>query len=73
MIMSKSFFNELFFKRRKYNNEILDRISLILNNTNLRFNQLMYIINEQEDYFNEEPWETLKRIDERLNLTEEKE
>lgn len=33
----------------------------------LRFNQLMYILNGTEDYFNEEPAETLARFSAKLN------
>jgi hypothetical protein len=28
----------------------------------MRFNQMMYIINETKDYFNEEPWDTYERL-----------
>ena len=59
-------------RRDDYNRRILDTISKILDRCpELRFNQIMYIINEQRDYFNEEPWITLDRINEKFNKKDE--
>jgi hypothetical protein len=58
---------ELLEKREKYNQLIIDYINYKLNNSQIRFNQLMYIINETKDYFNEEPWETWERIKGKFN------
>lgn len=58
-------------RRDDYNRRILDTISKILDKCpELRFNQIMYIINEQRDYFNEEPWITLDRINEKFKNTD---
>ena len=58
---------ELDFKRQLYNKKILDLITKFLSDhPYLRFNQLIYIINETNDYFNEEPQVTLQRIKEKL-------
>ena len=53
---------ELLEKRQEYNQLIIDYINFKLNDSQIRFNQLMYIINETKDYFYEEPWETWERI-----------
>lgn len=50
---------------RRYNNElILQLLGEYLRGTGreLRFNQLMYILNGTEDYFYEEPEDTLARF-----------
>lgn len=58
-------------RRDDYNRRILDTISKILDKCpELRFNQIMYIVNEQRDYFNEEPWITLDRINEKFKNTD---
>lgn len=58
---------ELDLNRQIYNQKILDLITNFLsNNPYIRFNQLMYIINETNDYFNEEPWDTYERIKDKL-------
>jgi hypothetical protein len=58
-------------RRDDYNRRILDTISKILDKCpDLRFNQIMYIVNEQRDYFNEEPWITLDRINEKFKNTD---
>lgn len=51
-------------KRRQDNELILQLISEYLRGKGreLRFNQLMYILNGTEDYFHEEPAETLARL-----------
>ena len=59
-------FNKLKENRKKYNQEIIDILSKELESGDLRFNQLIYIINETNDYFNEEPQVTLQRIKEKL-------
>ena len=59
-------FNKLKDNRKKYNQEIIDILSKELESGDLRFNQLIYIINETNDYFNEEPQITLQRIKEKL-------
>ena len=58
---------ELDVNRQIYNQKILDLITRFLSNhPYLRFNQLMYVINETNDYFNEEPWDTYERIKKKL-------
>lgn len=60
-------FKKLNEKRVLYNSMILNKLYDILDkNPDLRFNQLMYIINSTDDYFNEEPWATYKRISEKF-------
>lgn len=61
-------FNKLKENRSINNKLILDILHNQLESGDLRFNQLMYIINETNDYFNEEPHITLKRIKEKLNI-----
>lgn len=61
-------FNKLKENRSINNKLILDILYNQLESGDLRFNQLMYIINEANDYFNEEPHITLKRIKEKLNI-----
>jgi hypothetical protein len=61
-------FNKLKENRSINNKLILDILYNQLESGDLRFNQLMYIINETNDYFNEEPHITLKRIKEKLNI-----
>ncbi len=54
---------ELDLNRQIYNQKILDLITNYLSKYPcIRFNQLMYIINETNDYFNEEPWDTYERL-----------
>jgi hypothetical protein len=54
---------EIDLNRQIYNQKILDLITNLLSkHPYIRFNQLMYIINETNDYFNEEPWDTYERI-----------
>lgn len=56
-------FQKLKEERIEYNNKIIELISNFLNNHNdIRFNQLMYILNNTVDYFNEEPQITYKRF-----------
>lgn len=58
---------ELDINRQIYNQKILDIITNYLSKYScIRFNQLMYIINETNDYFNEEPWDTYERIKNKL-------
>lgn len=58
---------ELDINRQIYNQKILDLITKYLSkHPYIRFNQLMYIINETNDYFNEEPWDTYERIKNKL-------
>ena len=64
-------FNKLKENRKKYNQEIIDILSKELESGDLRFNQLIYIINETNDYFNEEPHITLKRIKEKLKIIDQ--
>lgn len=60
-------FKKLQEKREQHNSLILNKLHDILDkNPDLRFNQLMYIINDTNDYFNEEPWVTYKRISEKF-------
>jgi hypothetical protein len=60
-------FKKLKENRELYNKLILNKLQGILDkNPDLRFNQLMHIINGQDDYFNEEPWVTYKRINEKF-------
>lgn len=59
-------FKKLKERRTEYNKLVVEKINKILENSDLRFNQLMYIINGTDDHFNEEPWVTLKRIDEKF-------
>lgn len=61
-------FNKLKENRSINNKLILDILHNQLESGDLRFNQLIYIINETNDYFNEEPHITLKRIKEKLNI-----
>lgn len=61
-------FNKLKENRSINNKLILDILYNQLESGDLRFNQLMYIINETNDYFNEEPHITLKRIKEKLKI-----
>lgn len=61
-------FNKLKENRSINNKLILDILSKELESGDLRFNQLIYIINETNDYFNEEPHITLKRIKEKLKI-----
>lgn len=60
-------------KRCQDNELILQLISEYLRGKGreLRFNQLMYILNGTEDYFHEEPAETLARFLTKLNKTED--
>ncbi len=53
--------------RKLYNNLIIEKLFKILIENDLRFNQLIYLINGTKDYFNEEPKETYKRICKLLN------
>ena len=60
-------FKKLNEKRKLYNTLILNKLYDILDkNPDLRFNQIMYIVNGTDDHFNEEPWVTLKRINEKF-------
>lgn len=67
--------NQDFDVIRRHNNEL---ILLLLTEylrgegRALRFNQLMYILNGAEDYFHEDPEETLARFRTKLNKTVEK-
>lgn len=54
-------------KRKEYNERVINEIKTILECSDLRFNQLMFLINGTEDYFNEEPWKTLERIEDFKN------
>lgn len=56
-------------KRHQDNELILQLLDEYLRGAGreLRFNQLMYILNGTEDYFNEEPAETLARFSAKLN------
>lgn len=55
-------------QREKYNEKILYKLSQILNeNPTLRFNQIMFILNETNDYFNEEPKITYERLKQKFN------
>ena len=55
-------------QREKYNEQILNELSQILNeNPTLRFNQIMFILNETNDYFNEEPKITYERLKQKFN------
>lgn len=59
---------ELDINRQIYNQKILDLITNYLSKYScIRFNQLMYIINETNDYFNKEPWDTYERIKNKLS------
>lgn len=53
-----------FIDRRQYNEQILQLLSEYLRGAGreLRFNQLMFILNQTQDYFYEEPEETLRRF-----------
>lgn len=54
-----------FIDQRQHNNEqILQLLSEYLRGEGreLRFNQLMFILNQTQDYFYEEPEETLRRF-----------
>lgn len=54
---------ELDLNRQIYNQKILDYIIEFLGkHPYMRFNQMMYIINGTNDYFNEEPWDTYERL-----------
>lgn len=55
-------------KRHYYNELILQLLWEYLREVGqeLRFNQLMYILNDTEDYFYEEPEDTLLRFRDRL-------
>ena len=56
-------FQKLKVERKEYNNKIIELISNFLDTHNdIRFNQLMYILNNTVDYFNEEPKITYKRF-----------
>lgn len=58
-------------RRRDYNEQILAFLGEYLrqNGAELRFAQLIHILNRQEDYFYEEPWETLARFRQALDRT----
>lgn len=53
-----------FDEKRRHDNELIMQLlgaHLQSEGQELRFNQLMYILNSTEDYFHEEPAETLAR------------
>lgn len=53
--------------RELYNNKILDLLSGFLKeNPDIRFNQLMFILNGTSDHFNEEPEITFNRFSKKL-------
>lgn len=61
-------FKQLIRQRETYNEKILNELCKILNeNPELRFNQIMYILNETNDYFNEEPKITYERLVNKFN------
>lgn len=51
-------------QRQRYNEQVLQLLSEYLRGEGreLRFNQLMFILNQTQDYFYEEPEETLRRF-----------
>ena len=56
-------------RRDDYNKRIIDYINKIIEKEpELRFNQIMFILNETNDYFNEEPWFTYKRLQEKFKI-----
>lgn len=58
-------------QREKYNDKILYELTNILNeNPTLRFNQIMFILNETNDYFNEEPKITYERLKQKFKPKE---
>lgn len=59
-------------KRRHDNEQILQLLDEYLQREGreLRFNQLMYMLNGTEDYFHEEPAETLARYRATLKLSQ---
>lgn len=58
-------------QREKYNEKILYELTNILNeNPTLRFNQIMFILNETNDYFNEEPKKTYERLKQKFKPKE---
>lgn len=55
--------------RKENNSAIVDILHEIVNyNENLRFCQILSILELDKDNFYEEPWDTLKRILENKNL-----
>lgn len=59
---------ELDLNRQIYNQKILDYITEFLGrHPYIRFNQLMYVINGTDDFYAEEPWDTYKRIKNKLS------
>lgn len=60
--------NNITFDRIKYNSAIIKLIENYLSKyPDLRFNQLMYILNGTDDFFNEEPKQTYSRFYKKLN------
>lgn len=62
--------NSDFEAKRHHDNELILQLLgeyLRGDGRDLRFNQLMYILNSTEDYFHEEPAETLARFSAKLN------
>lgn len=62
--------------RPEFNKKIIELLERVLVDGELtdcralRFNQLMYILNGTEDFFNEEPTDTYRRFKKTLKITE---